>query len=106
MAIFMNLISESNPPNTLRGCLVQGIRRAEGQLVGSLTNKTKSSLPHQYKALTSSPTYEVGVVHPMNQISGCNELQTPLGKQYTQQLLLTNEIKELSIHVGRYGTCP
>lgn len=56
-------------------------------------------------ALTRNPTCEVEVVHPMNQISEDNELQTALGKRCIQLLLLLNEKEEPLKHVVLCGTC-
>lgn len=44
------------------------------------TEKSKSKLPAWYMVLTTAPTHEVEVVHPMNQIFVYIEPQSLLGK--------------------------
>ena len=63
-----------------------------------------SNLPLQYKALTSVPTYQAVVVHPMSRKFVCNEPQIPLGIQCSLILPVSNEKEGPSIHVVQYGT--
>ena len=50
-----------------------------------------SNLPLQYEALTSVPTYQAVVVHPMSRKFVCNEPQIPLGIQCSVILPVSNE---------------
>ena len=63
-----------------------------------------SNLPLQYKALTSVPTYQAVVVHPMSRKFVCNEPQIPLGIQCSLILPVSNEKEGPSIHVVQYDT--
>lgn len=55
--------------------------------------------------LTTDPTHEAEVVHPMNQISVYIEPQSLLGKRYSQILLVQGVREGPSRHLALYGTC-